>query len=271
MATLNRNCVLEETCRRGGRGWEEVKKENLQKLWRQQLIKEGKKKVDLKKKTTTNFHHLQTCLPTVVTLVCRVVFSRAGPAASPMATLPVFIIGLLPLSCQHSQRRFPRGIVLWDARELRRLRLLSSVARTPPLCHVACIALSSGSPAADLHINHAGWRSKYLQGSISRCLPVLTHNVTSFNPFFLNYILPYFIVLTKLLWEKDGAAFHSCLVNARIHQQNDGIAQQGCVHICAASAQSCTGNTKAAVVNPIGRESPNWIAFLFMIKHCADD
>lgn len=55
----------------------------------------------------------------------------------------------------------------------------------PPLCHVACIALSSGSPAAaDLHINHPGWRSKYLRGSVSRCLRVLTHNVTSFGPFF---------------------------------------------------------------------------------------
>lgn len=98
----------------------------------------------------------------------------------------------------------------------------------PPPCHVACIALSSSSAAtaaADLHINHPGWRSKCLRGSVSRCLGILTQDVKLFVLpffFFFKYILLFCI---KPLWEKDRAAFHSCLVNALIHQQNDGIAQ----------------------------------------------
>lgn len=97
------------------------------------LIKEGGELI--KKKTLS----LQTWLPTAVTLVCSVVFSRVGTEPSPMATLPVFIIGLLPLSCHHSEHCFPQGIVFWDATELRWLELLSSVAHAASVsCCMHC-------------------------------------------------------------------------------------------------------------------------------------
>lgn len=52
-----------------------------------------------------------------------------------MATLLVFIIGLLPLSCHHSERWCSQGIVFWDSRELGWRGLLSSVA------HCYCVML----------------------------------------------------------------------------------------------------------------------------------
>jgi len=58
-------------------------------------------------------------------------------ALSLMATLLLFIIGLLPLSCHHSECFVSQGIVLWESREADWLWLLGSVA----LCHAACAAL----------------------------------------------------------------------------------------------------------------------------------
>lgn len=60
-----------------------------------------------------NFIHLVA--DSWVTLVCSVVLRLAGREPSPMATLLVFIIGLLPLSCHHSEHFFSRGIVFWDS------------------------------------------------------------------------------------------------------------------------------------------------------------
>lgn len=60
-----------------------------------------------------------------------------------MATLLVFIIGLLPLSCHHSEHCFSQGIVFWDSRELGWLELLSSVAR----CHRVVLHAVHSHPA----------------------------------------------------------------------------------------------------------------------------
>lgn len=78
-----------------------------------------------------------------MTLVCSGVIKVAGIEASPMATLLVFIIGLLPLSCHHSEHCSSRGIVFWDSTQLGWLQLQSSAllhAGTPR--HVACNALT---------------------------------------------------------------------------------------------------------------------------------
>lgn len=61
-----------------------------------------------------------------------------------MATLLVFIIGLLPLSCHHSEHCSSRGIVLWDWTQLGWLRLQnSSLLHAAATCPVACNTRSS--------------------------------------------------------------------------------------------------------------------------------
>jgi len=79
-----------------------------------------------KKILKNNFVHLVEDY--TVTLVCTVVLNAAGRELSLMATLLLFIIGLLPLSCHHSEHFFSQGIVLWDSIELGWLWLLRSVA-----------------------------------------------------------------------------------------------------------------------------------------------
>lgn len=70
-----------------------------------------------------------------MTLVCSVWLEVVGIEIFPMATLLVFIIGLLPLSCHHSEHFSSQGIVFWDSGGLGWLGLLSSVAH----CH--CVML----------------------------------------------------------------------------------------------------------------------------------
>lgn len=85
-------------------------------------------RIEETKKKNFNFLHLVEDL--WVTLVCSVVLKITGIELSPMATLLVFIIGLLPLSCHHSEHFFSQGTVFWDSWKLGSLGLLNSVAAT---------------------------------------------------------------------------------------------------------------------------------------------
>ena len=59
-----------------------------------------------------------------------------------MATLLVFIIGLLPLSCHHSEHCSSQGIVFWDSAQLGWLELqYSALLHAAATCHVACNTL----------------------------------------------------------------------------------------------------------------------------------
>lgn len=79
-----------------------------------------------------------------MTIVCSCVIKVAGIEASPMATLLVFIIGLLPLSCHHSEHCSSRGIVLWDSTQLGWLQLQnSSLLHAAATCPVARNSRSS--------------------------------------------------------------------------------------------------------------------------------
>lgn len=146
---------------------------------------------------------------TAVTLVCCVVFSRVGPAASPTATLPLFIIGLLPLSCQHSARRpLPSGDCL-VGRQGAAAAAATQLCCTTPLCHVACIALSSASTRRRCRrpFTHKSSRLTF-KVSATRQPVRFNSGCQIVRPY-----LFYFIFKIKLLRV-------SGLVKALIHQQN---------------------------------------------------
>lgn len=161
-------------------------------MWRQQLIKGGKKERKLIKKTTTKFHHFHTwlqadggdtCLP-----CC---FQPSGTGSLSHGHFAGLYYWLIAFKLSPLSAPLPSGDCLVGRRGAPAAET-TQLCCTPPLCHVACIALSSGSPAAtaaaDLHINHPDWRSKHLRGSVSRCLGVLTHDVTSLGLFFFFFL-----------------------------------------------------------------------------------